>query len=82
MGGMRKLKNSRKKSLGHELDLDRWYSNREKSTSKLEGNFMGKQNWRNVYKPYKLESNWKNTRSYGHGQLWRPLDTKITLRDF
>lgn len=41
MGGMRKLKNSRKKSLGHELDLDRWDSNREKNTSKLEGEFYG-----------------------------------------
>lgn len=30
MGGMRKLKNLRKKGMGDELDLDRWGSNREK----------------------------------------------------
>jgi len=51
MGDMRKLKNSRKKSMGHELNLDRWDSNREENTSKLEGNFKNKQNWRYVYKP-------------------------------
>lgn len=47
MDGMRKLKNSRKKSIGSELDLNRWYSRqRTKNRPKLEGNFKNKQNWR------------------------------------
>lgn len=40
MGGMRKLKNSRKKSLGHELDLDRWDSNREKKYIQIRGGIL------------------------------------------